>query len=388
MSTTDSKQAGDTYKQTGGSLAQLLQSAGRVTNVMDIPLDKIRSLKQVRTQFKKIEELADSLVVEGQQTPIIVSPINEQGVYIIQKGERRFRASQHAGLPTIKAIIQAVPKSSLDAVAGQIIENVQRYDLEPMELAYALKQFTDAGWTHERIANRLSKSRLYVTRHLTLIDMPLELKDLYQAEAVTDTQTLNLLNTLFKEDRATALALCKRASEEKGLSRGVVSEALRDVKAAKHLAKEAEEQAKRADEQAALAVEQGDVAEKDCSHDNNASLSTESETASQNPQANEPVEDITAAGEATSTQDSSAVHEVRTEDTDSQEQADKVIVAGDQELVIELSVIMENGDTEPGTLMLEAVSPAPAFAWVYLTRKKTELCIHTSRLAITKVSAS
>lgn len=369
MSTTE-------YKKTGGSLAQLLQAASRVTNVMDLPLDKIRSLKQVRFKFRYIDELAESLIEEGQQSPIIVSPVNENGIYIIQKGERRFRAAQKAGLPTIRAIIGETPKDNLDSVAGQLIENIQREDLEPMELAQALKLFADEGWTHERIANRLSKSRVYVTRHLALIDMPKPLEDLYNDDIVTDAQTLNALNTLHKEDPATALAMCQRARDDGSITRSQVSDALREVKEAKRLEKERQEESARLLAEAEASAAAGE--DLSGTHENNSDAT---ETADPQEQGESPA--AVKSRDAAKGEGAAAPSKKPASNNSSE----KLIVTGDQELVIEVSVIMENGDVEPGTLMLEAVSPAPSFAWIFLTNKQEEHCVHTTRVAITKVTA-
>lgn len=366
----------------GSNLASLLQTAGDVKTVLDLPLDKIRALKQVRTRFRKIEELADSLLEEGQQTPITVSPINEQGIYIIQKGERRFRAAQKAGLATIRAIIAAKPETTLDDVAGQLVENIQRDELDPLDLADALQQFVDQGWTHERIAKRISKPRIYVTRHLSLFGMPEVLVDLYDDEIVTNVSTLNALVTAFKEDEETALALCALAQESGGITRKQVTDALRELKETKTGSSE---------EQHDMFVEPDERAGEDCSPVNK---SVTDEDPSELPELGTDLDDEEAQGdyepeeaaEAAPAAPQPAPAAPATDGTP--ENSERIIVTGDQELSIGLSVIMDNGDTEAATLMLDSVSSAPSFAWVYLTNKKKELCVHTSRIAVTRVTAN
>ena len=68
--------------------------------------------------------------VEGQQSPIIVFPKNDNGKYVIQKGERRWRALRVAGIETIDIIVNEKEQSDLDETAGELIENIQRDDLE------------------------------------------------------------------------------------------------------------------------------------------------------------------------------------------------------------------------------------------------------------------
>jgi len=96
------------------------------------------SKAQVRKRFRNIEELAATLVTEGQQSPIIVSPKGEDGKYVIQKGERRWRACKHADIPTIDIIVNDKNQGELDETAGELIENIQRDDLTPLEIAEAL----------------------------------------------------------------------------------------------------------------------------------------------------------------------------------------------------------------------------------------------------------
>src|SRR5699024_994862 len=97
-------------------------------------------------RFRNIEELAATILTEGQQSPIIVFPKNREGKFVIQKGERRWRACKYAGIETIDLIVNDKIQDNLDETAGELIENIQRDDLTPVEIAEALNLFIEEGW--------------------------------------------------------------------------------------------------------------------------------------------------------------------------------------------------------------------------------------------------
>jgi len=182
--------------------------------VIAVPVDEVEPRAQVRKQFRNIEALADSLLVEGQQSPIIVYPRNSSGKYLIQKGERRWRACKYAGLPTIDIIVNDHTQSELDQTAGALIENIQREDLTAMEIASALKQFTDQGWKQVEVAKRLGKSEKFVSAHLGLLRLPGCVMELYEAGLCTDTDTLNTLRQLYERSPEKCVELCQEAHEQ------------------------------------------------------------------------------------------------------------------------------------------------------------------------------
>jgi ParB family chromosome partitioning protein len=125
-----------------------------------------------------LEELAESIKAQGVLQPIVVRPINSDRYEIIA-GERRWRATQLAGLETIPAVIRDVSDEA--AIAMALIENIQREDLNPIEEAVALKRLQDEfELTHQQVADAVGKSRTSVTNLLRLIALDTEVKKLLE----------------------------------------------------------------------------------------------------------------------------------------------------------------------------------------------------------------
>ncbi|HTF97430.1 MAG TPA: ParB/RepB/Spo0J family partition protein [Cellvibrio sp.] len=125
-----------------------------------------------------LEELAESIKVQGVMQPIVVRGIGE-GRYEIIAGERRWRATQLAGLDKIPAVIRDVPDEA--AIAMALIENIQRENLNPIEEAVALKRLQDEfELTHAEVAQAVGKSRTTITNLLRLIALTDEVKTLLE----------------------------------------------------------------------------------------------------------------------------------------------------------------------------------------------------------------
>lgn len=121
-----------------------------------------------------LEELAESIKAQGVMQPIVVRPIGKDRYEIIA-GERRWRATQLAGIDTIPAVIRDVSDEA--AIAMALIENIQREDLNPIEEAVALKRLQDEfELTHSEVAKAVGKSRTTVTNLLRLIALCDEVK--------------------------------------------------------------------------------------------------------------------------------------------------------------------------------------------------------------------
>ena len=212
------------------SLAQAAKIPLSGKQVLKLNLDEVKSKPdQVRKSFTGIQELADSLLQEGQIQPIIVSPKGEDGLYEIQKGERRWRACRDAGLQTVEAIVNEGDLSDLDATAGELIENIQRDDLTPLEIAAALQRFVDGGWKQKDIAKRIGKTVPFVSSHLSLLKLPDTVLTLYQQNVTQDPETLNNLRLLFDLNPQRCEQLCSTALTD-GISRLYSREALNAVK--------------------------------------------------------------------------------------------------------------------------------------------------------------
>jgi ParB family chromosome partitioning protein len=137
-----------------------------------LPVDLIQRGKyQPRTDMHEeaLHELADSIRVQGVMQPIVVRPIPGERFEIIA-GERRWRATQIAGLDTIPAVIRLVGDES--AIAMALIENIQRENLNPIEEATALKRLQEEfTLTQQEVAEAVGKSRTTVTNLLRLMSL-------------------------------------------------------------------------------------------------------------------------------------------------------------------------------------------------------------------------
>ena len=170
---------------------------------------------------EKLQELADSIKAQGIIQPIIVRKISFEK-YEIVAGERRWRASQLAGLTQIPVVVKEIDDRT--AMAMALIENIQREDLNPLEEAEALKRLLDEfEMTHQLIAEAIGKSRTTVTNLLRLMDLHPDVKKL-------------LLSNHLEMGHARAL-LSLEGSKQVALANKIIKEGL-TVRATERLVKE------------------------------------------------------------------------------------------------------------------------------------------------------
>ncbi len=166
-------------KKLGKGLSSILQDAeaGYLKElpsggVEEIEIEKIKTNPyQPRHEFDEeaIKELAQSISKHGLLQPVVL--IKDGNGYILVAGERRLRATKLLGEEFIKAIIVDYSKEDLREYA--LIENIQREDLNPLEVAYSLQSLIEEhGFTHEELANTIAKSRTYVTNLLRILNLP------------------------------------------------------------------------------------------------------------------------------------------------------------------------------------------------------------------------
>lgn len=159
----------------GPTVSALEEQAVKVDQkeLQHLPLDLIeRGKYQPRRDMdpQALEELAHSIKSQGVMQPIVVRPIGENRYEIIA-GERRWRASQQAGVETIPAMVRDVPDEA--AIAMALIENIQREDLNPVEEAIALQRLqVEFQLTQQQVADAVGKSRVTVANLLRLISLP------------------------------------------------------------------------------------------------------------------------------------------------------------------------------------------------------------------------
>lgn len=155
-----------------------------VEAIRRLPLEYIqRGRYQPRRDFdpEALRELADSIRAQGVIQPIVVRPLAEPGAtgarYEIIAGERRWRASQQAGLAEIPVVVREVDERTALAIA--LIENIQRADLNPLEEAGALERLiTEFDLTHQDVAEAVGKSRATVSNLLRLLELNADVKEL------------------------------------------------------------------------------------------------------------------------------------------------------------------------------------------------------------------
>ncbi len=158
----------------------------RVNIVLNVPVEHIRANpNQPRKEFdeERLEELADSLKKHGLIQPITVRYIGEKRFELIS-GERRLRASKLAGIDEIPAYIREADDEQ--SMAFALIENIQREDLNPLEVAMAYKRLLEEfDYTQAEVATRVGKNRSTVTNMLRLLSLP----DFMQTALITNAIT-------------------------------------------------------------------------------------------------------------------------------------------------------------------------------------------------------
>ncbi len=153
---------------------------------------------------QKLDELTASVREHGVLQPLIVTAGDTAGRYILIAGERRLQAARQAGLAAVPVIVrQATDQQRLELA---IIENVQRYDLSPLEEAEAYRQLAeDFSLSHEDIAARVGKSRVAVTNTLRLLKLPDAVKNALIEGRISEGHARALLALPTQESQIAAL---------------------------------------------------------------------------------------------------------------------------------------------------------------------------------------
>ena len=156
----------------GGGSAQNLPD-----DRLDIPVGEISPNRfQPRKEFdpEKLSELVESLKLYGVLQPIVVRRM-DRGFELVA-GERRWRASQQAGLQTIPAIVRDYSDMEMTAVA--LVENLQRENLNPIEEAQAYRRLIDEfGFTQEEVSQKIGKSRPFIANSVRLLNLPQKIQE-------------------------------------------------------------------------------------------------------------------------------------------------------------------------------------------------------------------
>ncbi|MCW9024240.1 MAG: ParB/RepB/Spo0J family partition protein [Gammaproteobacteria bacterium] len=183
-----------------------------------LPVDIIqRGRFQPRQEFDQeaMQELADSIQAQGVVQPIVVRPVDSGGQvkYELIAGERRWRATQLAGLHDIPAVVRDVPDQT--AMAMGLIENIQREELNPVEEATALQRLIEEfGLTHQETAEAVGRSRAAVSNLLRLLSLDGAVKKMLEQKKLEMGHARALLSL---QDGAQQLQAARQV-EHKGLS--------------------------------------------------------------------------------------------------------------------------------------------------------------------------
>ena len=204
--------------QTGGS-----------SSINEIELSKIQvNPNQPRREFDPValQELADSIAEIGIIQPVTLRQMDD-GNYQLIAGERRFRASQLAGLTSIPAYIRTADDENVMEMA--LIENIQREDLNSMEIALAYQHLLDQyGLTQERLSERVGKKRTTIANYLRLLKLPAPIQiglknkqiDMGHARALVTLGDPKLQVRLFEEILEHGYSVRKVEELVKALSEG------------------------------------------------------------------------------------------------------------------------------------------------------------------------
>jgi len=162
--------------------------------VRHVDVDRISpNPEQPRLSFEQtsLDELSASIREHGVLQPILVRPL-DNGEFQLIAGERRWRASKAAGLPTIPALVEEIDDDT--ALEISIIENLQREDLSPLdEAAMYERMVKDHGYSVRRLAQKLGKDKGYLENRLRLADAPEEVRELVSLRKDTLSHAYELM---------------------------------------------------------------------------------------------------------------------------------------------------------------------------------------------------
>jgi ParB family transcriptional regulator, chromosome partitioning protein len=195
------------YKENASGVVKNLNSG-----VLEIPLDQIETNPfQPRSEFEQnsIQELATSIKTYGLIQPITVRRLNSEKYQLIS-GERRYRASQLAGLVEIPAYIRLADDQQMLEMA--LVENIQRKDLNAIEVAISYQRLIDeCQLTHEALSERIGKDRTTVTNYTRLLKLPPEIQQSIKANSISIGHAKALAGI---QDIALQLALLRKTIDE------------------------------------------------------------------------------------------------------------------------------------------------------------------------------
>ncbi len=206
-------------------------------DIVTIPLVDIQvNPHQPRKTFREeeLQEMVESLATHGILQPVIVTRIPDRGDgYFLVAGERRFRAATRLGWEGIPAILKDIPERNLLEIA--LVENLQRADLNPVEIAVGLNQLIEeCTWTQEQVAKHLGMKRPTIANYLRILALPpetlgrIESGELNMGHAkvllgIKDPQWQREMETTILEEGLSVRGLEQSVGKKKGVRKVVPS---------------------------------------------------------------------------------------------------------------------------------------------------------------------
>jgi ParB family transcriptional regulator, chromosome partitioning protein len=213
----------------GPSAPARWQGVSKSRNAAEIPVSKIGpDPDQPREEFdaEALQRLAESLKARGQIQPISVRWVEDREQYVIVCGERRWRAASLAGLSILSCVVLDKPIPPGELLAMQLVENLLREDLKPIEQARAYRALMDAnGWTVSRVARELAVDHSNVSRALALLSLPSPVQEQVEQGALPPATAYEVSKL---EDPEVQREVADRVVAE-GLSRAETVEAVRQA---------------------------------------------------------------------------------------------------------------------------------------------------------------
>lgn len=198
----------DSNNITKSKTAVSIDPAERVNVVLNIPVTDIRpNPHQPRTDFKEeaLDQLASSIRKHGLIQPVTVRYLGQKRFELIS-GERRLRATKLAGISEIPAYIREA--NDEDIISFALIENIQREDLNSLEIALGYQRLIDeCNYTQSEVAEKVGKNRTTVTNMLRLLQLPDFIQAAVRDESITSGHARSLINVKSEKDQRQILKM-------------------------------------------------------------------------------------------------------------------------------------------------------------------------------------
>jgi ParB family chromosome partitioning protein len=196
-------------------LSEINQSAAKTGNLLNLSFEEVKpDPKQPRKSFRNIESLAKSIKENGVIQPVIVRAQNEDGVYTLIAGERRYRAAIKAGLTHLPCVVRE--KDDIDTIIIQLLENDQREKVSPFEEADALIELINhKKMKKQDVAKALGRDSSWVSMRMKLKDASEGIRLLSEDDVIDDVRTLYELKKFEDELPKASLDFIQKVRQSK-----------------------------------------------------------------------------------------------------------------------------------------------------------------------------